>query len=94
MLSISEFIKDFICTCVLELIYTSYDLKPFAQDMGYEGEPFTWDEERRLLLKCEIDAVYAHLYEVTIDEFDYIMETFPIVKRRISKNTANSTQSG
>ncbi|MGL4499098.1 MAG: hypothetical protein ACRCU2_08545, partial [Planktothrix sp.] len=30
----------YISSRVLELVYTSYDLKPFAQDMGYEGEPF------------------------------------------------------
>ncbi|MGL4502068.1 MAG: Eco57I restriction-modification methylase domain-containing protein, partial [Planktothrix sp.] len=30
----------YISNRVLELVYTSYDLKPFAEDMGYEGEPF------------------------------------------------------
>lgn len=50
--------------------------------MGYTGEPFLWGEERRLQLKCELDAVYAHLYEITIEELDYILETFPIVKRK------------
>lgn len=50
--------------------------------MGFKGKPFVWDEERRLLLKCELDAMYAHLYEVIIDEIGYILETFPIVKRK------------
>ena len=30
--------------------------------MGYEGEPFTWDEERRAHLRAQIDAVCFHLY--------------------------------
>ena len=32
---------------VLELTYTAYDLQGFAQDLGYDGPPFLWDEERR-----------------------------------------------
>jgi hypothetical protein len=47
---------------VLELTYTAWDLKPFAEDCGYQGEPFRWDEERRFQLRCELDAAYFHLY--------------------------------
>ena len=39
---------------VLELTYTTHDLKPFAQDLGYDGPPFPWDEDRRHRLKCEL----------------------------------------
>src|SRR5690606_17427137 len=38
---------DFIVPRVLELSYTAWDLQPFAQDVGYDGAPFVWDEERR-----------------------------------------------
>jgi len=44
--------------------------------------PFVWDEERRFDLRCDLDALYFHLYEISRDDVDYIMETFPIVKRR------------
>jgi hypothetical protein len=67
---------------VLELSYTAWDLQPFAQDCGYDGPPFCWDEERRFLLRCELDAAYFHLYGIARDDVDYIMETFPIVKRK------------
>ncbi len=67
---------------MLELIYTAWDLEPFARDCGYDGPPFRWDEERRFLLRCEIDAAYFHLYGIDRDDVDYIMETFPIVKRK------------
>jgi hypothetical protein len=67
---------------VLELIYTAWDLEPFAKDCGYNGPPFRWDEERRFLLRCELDAAYFHLYGIAHDDVDYIMETFPIVKRK------------
>jgi hypothetical protein len=67
---------------VLELTYTSWDMKSFARDCGYNGPPFQWDEERRFLLRCELDAAYFYLYGITYDSLDYVMETFPIVKRK------------
>jgi len=59
---------------VLELVYTAYDLKPFAEDMGCHGEPFIWDEDRRALLRAELDAYYARLYGLTRDELRYILD--------------------
>jgi hypothetical protein len=47
---------DFIAPRVLELVYTAYDLRPFAEDMGYHGEPFRWDDIRRAQLRAELDA--------------------------------------
>ena len=67
---------------VLELTYTAYRPGAFATDCGYDGPPFRWDEERRFLLRCELDAAYFHLYGIGRDDVDYILETFPIVKRK------------
>ena len=64
----------FIHARVLELTYTSYDLKPWAQDLGYEGSPFRFDPERRALLRAELDAYYAHHYGLTRDELRYILD--------------------
>ncbi len=64
------------------LTYTAWDLQPFAQDVGWDGPPFIWDEKRRFLMRCELDALYFHLYSIARDDVDYIMETFPIVKRK------------
>jgi hypothetical protein len=75
----------FIKQRVLELTYTAWDLEPFAKDCGYGGPPFRWDEERRFLLRGELDAAYFHLYGIERDDVDYIMETFPIVKRKDEK---------
>lgn len=65
---------DFIAPRVLELVYTAWDMKPFAEDMGYHGEPFRWDEERRAHLRAELDAYYARLYGLTRDELRYILD--------------------
>ena len=73
---------DFIGPRVLELTYTAWDMGDFARDLGYDGAPFVWDEERRFLMRCELDALYFHLYGIERDDVDYIMETFPIVKKK------------
>jgi len=44
--------------------------------------PFRWDEERRAHLRAELDGLYAHLYGLTREELDYILDTFPIVRRK------------
>jgi hypothetical protein len=84
---------EFISSRVLELVYTAYDMKPFAQDMGYDGEPFIWDETRRAILRAELDAKYAKLYGLTRDELRYILDPaniygaeFPSETFRVLKN--------
>ena len=47
---------------VLELTYTAWDLEPFANDCGYHGPPFRWNEDHRFLLRCALDAAFFHLY--------------------------------
>lgn len=74
--------REFIKGRTIELIFTSHDLNAYAKDCGYEGPPFIWDEERRFIMRCELDALYFHLYDITRGDVEYIMETFPIVKRR------------
>jgi hypothetical protein len=59
---------------VLELVYTANDLKCFADDIGHRGEPFRWDEERRAVLRAELDAYYAKLYGLNREELRYILD--------------------
>ena len=85
---------DFIVPRVLELIYTSQAMKPFAEDMGYDGPVFPWNPERRAQLRAELDAYYAKLYGLSRDELRYILhpadvmgedypsETFRVLKDR------------
>lgn len=64
----------FIVPRVLELTYTARDLGPWAQDLGYDGEPFPFDPERRAQLRAELDAWYARAYGLTRDELRYILD--------------------
>ena len=111
-----ESVRDWLLPRVLELTYTTWELESFASDCGWTGPPFRWDEERRFLLRCELDAAFFHLYltadqrchwrpirqvggnrhietpehlgELTShfptprDAVDYIMDTFPIIRRK------------
>ncbi|MBW2149370.1 MAG: N-6 DNA methylase [Deltaproteobacteria bacterium] len=90
---VSEDLRHLIVKGIIELTYTAHDIGIFAELVWNElnencsikiplPEPFLWSEERRFLIRCELDAIYFHLYGVERDDVDYIMETFPIVKRK------------
>ena len=72
---------------VLELSYTSWDLRDFAKELGYVDDegvvrpPFIWNENRRAHLQADLDAIYAHLYGISTEDLRYVLDTFPIVKR-------------
>ena len=67
---------------VLELVYTAWDMAPFARDLGDDGPPFRWDAARRRLLRAELDAAFLHLYGIGRDDAEHILASFPIVKRK------------
>ncbi|OBU77994.1 restriction endonuclease [Cylindrospermopsis raciborskii CS-505] len=84
---------EYIAPRVLELVYTAWDMQPFALDMGYEGEPFIWNPNKRALIRAELDAYYAKLYGLTRDELRYILDPadvygadFPSETFRVLKN--------
>jgi hypothetical protein len=105
--------KDVIIQKSIELIYTCWDIKAFADDIWKELDentrisckkqwkenkaatggheftppdwceidpegcplpPFKWNEERRAVLKAELDAIYAKLYGLTTEELRYILD--------------------
>lgn len=96
----------FIVPRVLELVYTAWDMQPFAEDVwaeldesarqtilaqnaecnqgapaewfsprnGFALPPFRWSDERRAVLRAELDARIARLYGLTRDELRYILD--------------------
>jgi hypothetical protein len=79
----SEAESEYIGRRVLELVYTAWDMKPFAQDMGYDGPPFVWDEDRRAVLKAELDAYYARLYGLNRKQLRYIFDPHGLSDREL-----------
>jgi hypothetical protein len=85
--------KAFINHRVLELCYTSHSMRPFAEDLGYSGSPFAWNEDRRALLRAELDARVARLYGLTREQLRYILDpedvmgkSYPTETFRVLKN--------
>lgn len=87
--------RDIVRQTVLELSYTADDLAPFARDLGHVNAngavlpTFVWDEDRRMVLRAKLDALYFILYGVFDpadpgqgrEDIRYIYSTFPIVER-------------
>jgi hypothetical protein len=99
----------FIVPRALELVYTSWDMKPFADDVWREADeglravirphpptpspaalgegipfpPFTWNEERRAILRAELDAYYARLYGLTRKQLRYILDPADLTEREL-----------
>ena len=78
-------LRDWLLARVVELSYTAWDLQPFARDVGDEGSPYLWDPERRSILRAELDAAFFHLYGLSRADTDYILDTFPVVKKNDEK---------
>ena len=70
---------------MVEIVDLSHDMDQLTSDLGYDGPTFEWNEERRFRLRCELDAAFFHLYGIARDDVDYILETFPIVKKNDEK---------
>ena len=74
--------RELVRDHVLRLTYTAHDMEPFARDLGHFGPPFAWDTEERRHLRARLDALYFHLYGLSRDDAEYVMGTFPIVRRQ------------
>lgn len=85
-ISFPQQVLDSVVPRVLELTYTADDLRPFYVDVieqkqawdhrtGSErGRPWSWDSERRAVLRADLDAIYARLYGLSRDDLRYILD--------------------
>jgi hypothetical protein len=88
--------EEYITTRVAELVYTASDLGELGKGLE-RSTPYKWGVDRRLWLRAELDAYYAHLYGLTRDELRFILnpkdvfgadfpsETFRVLKEREEK---------
>ncbi|MCY9784193.1 N-6 DNA methylase [Nocardiopsis sp. EMB25] len=76
----------FLVPRVLELVYSTHDMAPFARDLGYDGPPFPWDEARRAALRAELDAYCLHLYGLERADAEYVLETFQTARGGLRNN--------
>ena len=108
----------FIVPRVVELTYTAWDIKAFADDVWREGDdalrqalqqqweanrsetgghewaeiaadgcplpPFRWSDDRRAVLRAELDAWYARLYGLTRKQLRYILDPHGLSERELA----------
>ena len=48
------------------------------------------DAQDRLTLRAQIDALVARLYDLTTEEFQHILTTFPLVDESVKSQTLNT----
>jgi hypothetical protein len=84
---------SFVRDRVLELTFTSSKMKTWAEDLGYTGKPFEWNEGRRATLRAELDAFFARKFGLTRDELRYVLDpadvrgdSYPSETFRVLKN--------
>lgn len=77
-----ERLLDWVARRAIELVYTSTDMSAFALECGFESSPFSWDQGCRFQLRCELDAAFFHLYGLSRNEVDHVMESFWVVRNR------------
>jgi hypothetical protein len=75
-------LREKVLENTIKLSATSKSLKSILDDNAAHSDLISFELKERFQLQCELDAIYAHLYGLEKDEMDYIMETFPIVKRK------------
>ena len=109
-------VRNWLLPRIIELIYSSFDMSSLSSHMNWNGPPFIWNNERRFLIRCELDAAFFRLYlpsdatgqwrpalrsdgcpydetpeqlaelrahfTTPRDAVDYILDTFPIVRRK------------
>jgi hypothetical protein len=68
-------LRDWVASRVLELVYASPALAPFARDCGYDGPPWRWDASRRHWLHGELEAAYCLIYGLARPDVALILET-------------------
>lgn len=79
--SLERKLCDWLLDRVVELTYTAWDLQPFALDVGDDGPPYLWDPKRRYVLRAELDAAFFHLYKLSRDDVDFVMDSFSVLKK-------------
>lgn len=81
-------LATFVRRHVLELAYTSHRMAPYAIDIveGTPGEtdpgpPFRWLPERRAQLRAELDAALLHLYGLSRDDAEHVLDSFLVLRK-------------
>ncbi len=77
----------FLTPKIMELTYTSRAMTPFALDLGFDGPPFRYVEERRAHIRADLDAFFARAYGLDRNELRYILDPSEVMGRDYPSET-------
>jgi len=72
-----------IVTRAAKLICTTPEFDDLAKEVGIDSG--VTNPEERAEIRAELDAMVAHLYGLTYEEFQHILGTFPIVEDEVKE---------
>ncbi|MBU2563383.1 MAG: hypothetical protein KJ568_02920 [Actinobacteria bacterium] len=75
-------LKDYIIDRVIKLIACTSGTKYIASILGYQDAPYIWDKSERERIRTELDVIMAYVYGISHNDLSYILDTFPIVKKK------------
>lgn len=75
-----ENLWDWLRLRLVELVYTSHEMRPFAVACEWQGGPFQWQPLRRAQLQYELDGAMAHLYGLQAGDLEYLLDDFNLVR--------------
>ncbi|TRU20770.1 MAG: ATP-binding protein [Microcystis aeruginosa Ma_QC_B_20070730_S2] len=76
-----------------KLICVSEEFDELAKEVGIDSHKNGVTEEaERMAIRAKLDAIVAHLYELTPTEFQHILTTFPLVSESVKIATLKAYQ--
>lgn len=76
-----------------KLICTTEEFEQLAKEVGIGSHKNGVTEEaERMAIRAKLDAIVAHLYELTPTEFQHILTTFPLVPESVKTATLKAYQ--
>ncbi|MCA2653007.1 DNA methyltransferase [Microcystis sp. M061S2] len=76
-----------------KLICTTEEFEQLAKEVGIGSHKNGVTEEaERMAIRAKLDAIVAHLYELTLTEFQHILTTFPLVPESVKIATIKAYQ--
>ncbi|WP_299404890.1 N-6 DNA methylase [uncultured Roseobacter sp.] len=65
----------------IELFYTNWELSGLAESIGSATPPYKWSVSRRSILQAEIDAAVLHLYSLSRDQAEWLLDSFTVLRK-------------
>ncbi|MEA2163774.1 MAG: hypothetical protein QOK37_1901 [Thermoanaerobaculia bacterium] len=82
-----------LATRTATLVNTGAEFDELAREVGIDSVPAASDPEKRAQVRAEIDAIVAHLYGLTEDEFRHILRSFPLVAEDVKARALETFRS-